>query len=121
LSYLYQRGLSWSGGTVNDRAGLVLITDATTGSVAAAALLAATARAVSGQPDPGELSSDIVSTDELARWTREAGAHAALPAGLPSPQGRWLWAAVLVLLLVEAVVRRSESKASSEENVERAA
>ena len=121
LSYLYRRGLSWSGGTVNDRAGLVLITDATSGSVAAAALLAATARAVSGQPDPGELSSDIVSIDELAQWTREAGAHAASPAGLFSPQGRWLWATVLVLLLVEAVVRRSESKASSEENIERAA
>jgi hypothetical protein len=120
LSYLYSNGLSWTGGTLNGRAGVLLMANVAPDSLEAAALVAATARAAAGAPPAAELSPDVVPADELARWTREASATGSARIGDAAPQGRWLWVAVLVLLLVEGVVRRTGTK-MSEDHVERAA
>ena len=106
LSYLYSNELSWIAGTVNDRAGVVLVTDVPADSLAAAALVGAAARAASAQPAAAELSPDVVSPAELTDWTREAAPGGSARTADPEPQGRWLWATALALLLVEGFVRR---------------
>jgi hypothetical protein len=121
LSHLYRRGLSWSGGTVNGRTGVVLITEVSADSVAAAALLASTARAVADRPAARELRPDVVAADELAQWAREAAPHSGSSSGNRSSGGRWFWMAALALLLVEGFVRRTSANAMSEDHVERAA
>ena len=106
LSYLYGRQLSWTGGDVSGRDGVLLIADVPADSLAAAALMTAAARAAAQQPTSRERVHDVVAADELARWSRDAAPDVSRPAADVAPQGWWLWAAVLGLLLIEGVVRR---------------
>jgi hypothetical protein len=122
LSYLFLEGLSWRGGVVDGRPGVVLVTSTPADSLAAAALMTAAARAAAGQRwDTGRLA-DAIPADELATWTREAAPSGTARTGDPAAHGRWLWAAVLALLAIESVVRRRPgADTNGEGRLERAA
>ena len=97
--------ISTSGGS------LVVDIDADPSSLAAAQVVKA---ALDARPDPRELTeheTGRLSDATLAGWSR--------PAGPPDPaawrqsddfDGRWLWAAALLLLGIEALVRRSVAR-----------
>ena len=121
LSSLYGPQLSWTGGDVNSRDGVLLIADVPADSLAAAALMTAAARAATRQPTARERVPDVVAAEELARWSRDAAPEASQPVADVAPQGRWLWAAVLGLLLIEGIVRRTGINTHSEEHLGRAA
>jgi hypothetical protein len=90
---------------------LVLVARADASSLVSAALIAAVTRAQSIAPAPAELDPTVLSESVLASWQRAPSpADAARANGNEGPSdARWLWALVLVLLAVEAVVRRQSA------------
>jgi hypothetical protein len=83
---------------------LVIMVGDGAGELVAAAALAAGVRAMTGPVAPRELAAGHVPDSVLASWEREAAPLAAV-AGAGS-DGRWLWLVVLLLLGVEALMRR---------------
>ncbi len=101
---------------VAEHDGAMLIdTTATASSLAAPALIRAAllARGEAGPPDEEVLR---ISDDQLSRWGREPA-----PIGADGWQNvdgsdaRWFWAAALVLVLIESLVRRRGNVARREE------
>jgi hypothetical protein len=105
-------GLPRAGVTTIDGAErMTLISGAPAGSLASAALLSATARALHPSPAPAELNPDQLSLDSLNLLQREAGERTVMDdgaqAGGGSPDARWFWLLALALLAVEWRVRRA--------------
>jgi hypothetical protein len=91
------RGIDW----------LVLFSETDAGSLASAALIAATLRATARPIMAEELEPSVVSEPTLEGWRRPT---AAMPtsagADIDASHGRWLWLLALLLLGVEAWMRR---------------
>lgn len=108
---------------VRDRERLVLFTDVAPGSLPAAQLTAMAAGAASVAPSPRELDRDFLPDAAIASLQRPVPNDAPAPnrqaeTNVPS-DGRWLWLAALVLLLLEIPLRRrvtSSGSAHVEEN-----
>jgi hypothetical protein len=103
-------------GVVDGREQLLLLIEADAGSLVSAALIAATYRALSGEPPASELEPSSLSDDLLASWQRPAS-PAVLPTtpdGNRESDGRWFWLVVLVLLIAESVLRRSTREVRAE-------
>jgi hypothetical protein len=83
---------------------LVLVTDATPGSIESAELVVAVANALAPAVDVAEREPESIADAQLAAWQRA-------PTAVTAPtddggDGRWLWLVVLLLLGVETWVRR---------------
>ncbi|MDB4877893.1 MAG: putative rane protein [Gemmatimonadetes bacterium] len=90
----------------HDRLLLFALTDAS--SLASAALIAATARALSRAPAATELDPATIPDATLASWQRAPSAEAPSSANRGSASdGRWLWLLALILLGIEWWARRS--------------
>jgi hypothetical protein len=91
----------------------VLLTDAAPVSLEAAQLVSLARRATSIAPAAGELEPESVADADLRAWERSASEasaaqHRPLDANGPS-DARWLWAVVLLLLLVEWRLRDTKT------------
>jgi hypothetical protein len=84
--------------------GLVVLSDADAGSLEAAEVVAAIANALNQVTPIAESDPRLIADTDLQAWTRTAESSDVRLAG--EPQGRWLWMAVVGLLLVETFVRR---------------
>jgi hypothetical protein len=108
--------------TVGGRERLLLFSSADAGSVATAALIASTRRALSLAAPLSELEPSTIADNVLASWQREPASTAATRLSSNSNQGesdgRWLWAAVLVLLGVETWLRRARREVVAEQLVQ---
>jgi hypothetical protein len=94
-----------------DRDVLVLSSSAPAGSLAAAALVAATRRAMSTTAPSWERDSGYVDDRVLQSWERAPSAAAAPVTDDDSASlSRWLWGAVLCLLIVETWLRRRPAR-----------
>jgi hypothetical protein len=98
-------------GVVNGARRFVVATDANPASLDAARIVNAARRAASAAPDAKELDPTVVSDADLAAWQRAPDASTA-PRAHSNEEGpsdaRWLWSAVLALLLVEWWIRRMQ-------------
>ena len=96
-------------GQVGERDGMMTVKTALPASspfapaVIRAALLAAAPPTVDAEAEPAAIDDGV-----LARWRRPPVPIASRGADPDSSDGRWLWALALVLLLVEARVRRRD-------------
>ena len=88
---------------------LLFFSAADAGSLTSATLIAAVYRAISTAPSVAELEPESVPDSALARWQRAPAVEAPrkVPGGEGESDGRWLWIAVLVLMVLETVVRRT--------------
>jgi hypothetical protein len=104
-------------GDFDGRDALLLLVRSEPGSIATAALIAATARALAPAPDVREFEPAVVSDDVLARWARTADAAVPSAAGMNgSPSdARWFWLLCLALIAVESVLRRGRRAAPEED------
>ena len=102
---------------------LLLFSRADAGSLASAALIVAAVRASTIAPAMGELEPSTVPERTLDAWQRPATSGSASPsADDGASDGRWFWMLALVLLGVEAWMRRARREAGAAEMLhERAA
>jgi hypothetical protein len=92
-------------GPVAGRHGLELWPDDTPGTARSAALIAATISALEPTESLQELEPTSIDSARLASWERlPANPTAATESSRPF--GRFLWAAALILLMVEELIRR---------------
>jgi hypothetical protein len=103
--------------TVDGKQRFVLVTDAPPLSLDAARLVSAARQATSSAPPPAELEPEALSDGELRAMERAPGAastsqHRPLDDSGPS-DGRWIWALVLALLIMEWWLRRSRPTAQA--------
>ena len=95
-------------GSVEGREHLLLISFVDASSVASAALIAATSRALSGESPPNEMEPTTIPDSVLRSWLREPDVNAAPRAnGDGGSDGRWLWIVALALLGLESWLRRT--------------
>jgi hypothetical protein len=98
---------------VNGRSRLVLFTEVEPGSLAAARLAAASRHAMSVATRADELEPDVMSDAALTAMQRPSSGDIpsqSRPVGDNGPSdGRWVWLAVLVLLIIETVLRRGDT------------
>lgn len=92
---------NYSAGSRDGR--LLLFAGVEPGSARAAALIAALRRAGGYLEQLGELEPESIAAATLSAWERPAAEHAAAAGS----DARWMWLAVLALLLVEQRVRRA--------------
>jgi len=87
---------------------LLVFVDAAPQSLLAAAVVRGVLREVALDPAPGESVPTTYSNDDLRRWERPAGDVTAQESsrGQSWSDARWVWLAVLFLLLAESLVRR---------------
>ena len=64
--------------------------------------------------DTGALEPELISPEQLARWSRAPGLPPASAPITDEGDRRWLWGAVLVLLGVESWLRHKTSRAKAE-------
>jgi hypothetical protein len=96
---------------IGGRERLLLFANVAPGSFESAALIVAAANALSGRVPAAELEPSTIADAQLAAWRREP-ASVVLPVGDGGESdGRWLWLLALLLLGVEAVLRRSRPPA----------
>lgn len=96
-----------------DGPALLLLATLPHDSVEAAALIARALRASSSPAVAlAEREPDVLPEEVTARWQRDPRPDLALRQGDPAPYGRWLWALALLLLGVEAWIRRTRPSAS---------
>jgi len=100
--------------TVDGKRQFVLATDAAPSSVEAAELVNLARQATSSAPPGSEGEPISVSAAELRTWERsppqESSASQHRPLGDAGPSdGRWLWAIVLMLVVIEWRLRRLKS------------
>jgi hypothetical protein len=106
-SHLYLEGLTWSAGGAGTNE-VRLFPSVAEGSLGSAALIAATARAASPDPEPAELSATTIADATLRAWERPASDLTPVTGRDPNRfDGRWMWGLALVLLAVEAWLRRT--------------
>jgi hypothetical protein len=104
--------------TIDNRQRFVVFTDASVLSVDAARLVSAARQITSTAPPAAEFEPKVLSDSTLGAMERapgeaSAGQHRPLDDSGPS-DARWVWALVLVLLIVEWWLRRSPPMAQSE-------
>jgi hypothetical protein len=89
---------------------LLLFVGDSPGSPLSAALIAATARALSMEPARAELERQTLTDATLSRWQRQIPERAPARTGPEATSGasdaRWLWLLALILLGAEALLRR---------------
>jgi hypothetical protein len=87
---------------------LLFFVDTSPHSLLAAAVVRGVLREVALDPAPGESVPTTYSNDDLRRWERPAGDVTAHDSsrGQSWSDARWVWLAVLVLLIAETLVRR---------------
>ena len=87
---------------------LLVFVDAAPHSLLAAAVVRGVLREVALDPASGESATTTHSNDELRRWERTAGDVSAQDSsrGQSWSDARWVWLAVIFLLLAESFVRR---------------
>lgn len=89
---------------------------ATPNPLLAAAIVSGLLRTSRADPgDPSAHETKTIAPEELLRWQRPAGPAVANP-GSTDSDGRWLWLVALVLLGVEAWMRRDRLKTVVEEH-----
>lgn len=93
--------------TLDDEGGstLLLVAERAAGDLVAAAAVAAASRSLAEAVPARERNTATIAEDALRGWERDAVAATAGAVDTGS-DGRWLWLAVLVLLGVEALMRR---------------
>ena len=92
---------------------LVLFSETDAGSLASAALIAATLRATARPLLVEELEPSVISESTLEGWRRAASMTPASAGGdIDASDGRWLWLLALVLLGIEMWMRRERRNAS---------
>jgi hypothetical protein len=96
---------------VDGVARLVLFASTDAESVITAALIAAATRAIEQPPDPGEHDPSVVPDEQLRSWERAPAGQ--WPGDDRVNPGRWLWLFALLLLGVEALLRRAPRRALS--------
>ena len=100
----------------NGRPVLSVVSRVGVGTAASAALLAALERAASTAPPVSELDPEFISDATLATWRRAAGDRPALTSAKQTEaaefDGRWFWLFALILLGIEALVRRAPNQAT---------
>jgi len=96
-----------------DRDRLVLVPLAPAASVASATLIASATAALSLAPPPAEVDPEFVPDSALNSWQRSMSATGNIVANPNDDRSdaRWLWLLALVLLGVEALLRRQSSAA----------
>jgi hypothetical protein len=87
---------------------LLLVAAFDPGSLASAALLSAIAKARSTATP---VAPGMIASESLAAWQRAPAADRSAAALGDESDGRWLWIAVLILLGIEALMRRSRREA----------
>jgi hypothetical protein len=98
-------------GVVEGRGRLVLLPSVDAGSLISAALIAATARALSTAPPLTELEPATLPDNVLQSWQREpASTTSPTDAENSSSDGRWFWLLALTLLAVETWLRRPRAE-----------
>ncbi len=106
---------------MGNRRQLVLFTDSAPASLASARITAMADSALSAAPSLAELEPETLSEREVASLARPAlksSSRSRDPNG--ASDGRWLWAVVLVLLLIELPLRRMAPRPASPAVEERA-
>ena len=103
-------------GPVDGRESLVIVLNQKPHTVLAAATIGALLRAAADVPSPAELDATVRPAAELRALEREPAptAGSGRPATGNDSDGRWFWAAALLLLVVETVLRRSRRQARAE-------
>ena len=76
------------------------------GDLFSAALIRAVARASDATVPMGEQEPETIAADQLMRWSRSASPAPIGNGGAQESDGRWFWVLALVLLGVEALMRR---------------
>ena len=101
---------------------LVLFTDSAPGSLASARIVAAADSAMSAAQALSELEPETLSDQEVASLERPARNTVRSRPGDPNGESdaRWLWAVVLLLLLIELPVRRRATRPAAPTIEERA-
>ena len=101
---------------------LVLFTDSAPGSLASARIVAAADSALSSAPALSELEPETLSEQEVASLERPARNTVRSRPGDPNgaSDARWLWAVVLLLLLIELPLRRRAARPAAPTIEERA-
>ena len=103
-SHLYLEGLTWSAGENEVR----LFPGVASGSLGAAALIAAAARAASPDPEAAELNAMTIADATLRTWERPPSDVTPVVGRNPNRfDGRWMWGLALALLALEALMRRT--------------
>ena len=106
-AHLYREGLTWSA-AASSTSELQFFASVAAGSLGSAALISAAARAASDDPEPAELSATPIADATLRAWERPASDVTSPPGGDPDRfDGRWMWGLALVLLALEAWMRRT--------------
>ena len=107
--------------TVGGRHRLLVFSNDDAGSVRSAALVAALRRALSTAPPAGELDPSTIPAAVIASWQRapsETPTRETVDSANGPLDARWLWVLVLLLLGVEAWLRR-ERRVAADNLVER--
>jgi hypothetical protein len=86
---------------------LLLFSPANAGSLTSAALIAGVLSALAPSTPASELDPSTINDETLKRWERAPGSAAPQPDDRTASDGRWFWAIALLLLAVEALMRRS--------------
>jgi len=103
-------------GSVDGVDRLLLFSRADAGSLASAALIAATMRASTVEPVVGELEPSTIPEQTLESWRRPAASgRASMSTGDDASDGRWFWMLALVLLGIETWMRRARREARAPE------
>jgi hypothetical protein len=97
---------------VDGRRQLLLFTDSAPGSLAAARIGTAAGAAASVAPPIAELEPETLSEREVASLARPAREISLQRSSDPNGESdaRWVWMAVLVLLLIELALRRRAAR-----------
>ena len=99
-------------GRVKDGVRLLLFPASDPGTVESAAMIASVLRALDASTPMEEQVPALIADTILKGWERPPSAERAPPVNAPDfSHGRWLWIAVLVLLAVEAWMRRGRTEA----------
>jgi hypothetical protein len=87
---------------------LVLLPLTDESSLTSAALIAAATRAMSNAPTVAERGAESIPDSALRAWQRAPSKSAVVTAvDSDASDGRWLWIAALVLLVIETLIRRT--------------
>ena len=103
-------------GWIDGTESLVVVLKEKPNGLLSAATIGALLRAAADTPTAAEMESTVRAASELRALEREPTASRVAGGSLQDGQsdGRWFWAAALLLLLVETVMRRSRRQAAVE-------
>jgi len=94
---------------------LVLFTASGAGTVTSAALISGVLNAISPSARPSELDPSTIADETLKQWERSPGSAAPSSDDRSTSDGRWFWALALILLAIEAWMRRQRRQSPARE------